>query len=79
MNSHSIELKNRTVLTVSERMTSMVIDKPLHLSDERFGAKLRVTENRCVVFVFQLMQAFTYVHYGDLLTSLTMSTSVFGC
>ena len=25
------------------------------LSDERLGAKLRVTENRCVIFIVQLM------------------------
>ena len=30
----------------------------IYLSDERFGAKLRVTENRCVVFDFSTYVCF---------------------
>ena len=40
----------------------MLAKSGIYHSDERFGAKLRVTENRCAVFDFS-----TYVYFALLL------------
>ena len=32
------------------------------LSDERLGAKLRVTENRCVLLILQLMYVYLFIY-----------------